>query len=108
MRGGGKSNSIISDLIDVQIGLREDLNAMAVVVAQKDIEIIVLKAISVKEEEERISLMGMLNVKTTDLHEKVKKLKEKVEVLTRKNQDLAQYLLKAHAAKIKRMTILLR
>lgn len=81
---------------------------MAAMVAQKDTKIIALKAASVKECEEGIDSIGKLSAENTDLHAKVQKFAKKVEVLTRKNEDLTQQLLKTHAAGSERMTMLLK
>lgn len=52
--------------------------------------------------------MEKLSAENVDLREKVKKIKEKVEVLTGKNEDMMHHLLKAHATKSERLTMLFR
>lgn len=49
IRESEKSKSIVANLIDAQTGLREELDAMTVVVAEKNVEIVVLKTTSVKK-----------------------------------------------------------
>lgn len=47
-RGRGKSKSIVFELIDVQKGLREELDIISAMVAHNDADIAALKAASVK------------------------------------------------------------
>lgn len=87
-RGGEKSKSIVANIINVQTRLRKELDAMVAVVAQKDIETTMLKVASTKEIGEGIRSLGKLSAENTGLCTKVKKLEEKFEILTGKNEDL--------------------
>lgn len=83
-------------MIDVQIGLRGELDAVIVMVAQNNIKITDLKASLMKKSDKRIGSMVKLSVGNADLCDKVKKFKERIEVLSIKNEDLNQQLLKTY------------
>lgn len=59
--------SIVSKLIDVQNVLREEFDAMTTLVAQRDVEIVAMKAASVKGGEERTSSVGKLSAENAAL-----------------------------------------
>lgn len=58
--GGGKSKSIVSEFVDTQNILRDELDAMTNPVAVKDIQIASFEKTFVKEGEEGTNLNGKL------------------------------------------------
>lgn len=78
---------------------------MVAIVAQMDVKIATLKVASVKREKKRTGSTRKLSVENADLRNKVKKLKEKVEILSIKNEDLTQQLLKTHTTESEKMTL---
>lgn len=107
-RGGGKSKSLLLELVEAQKNLKEELESITVIIALKDAEIIALKVASVKEGEKGINSGGKLKEENVSLRERVEKLEAQVEALSEKNEALKEQILKAYAAEYERMNILLR
>lgn len=86
-RGSKKPKSFVSDLIDMQKGLRDEVAVLIATVDQKDAEIVTLRTRSYTQGEKRANFSGELKVKNTTLHERVKKLEAQVKSLTTKNNN---------------------
>lgn len=106
-RGDGMSKSVIVDLIKVQSTLREELEAMAVVVELKDAEISTLQKSNMVEMSEGTGSFEKLKDESLELYDKVNSLEAKVEVLIAKIDDLTQQLLQANAIISEHITLLL-
>lgn len=107
-RGGGKSKSLVSELMDVPKSLKEDIKSMIAMIALLDAEIAALKAATAKRGQMGIGSEKELCAEIATLQERVKKLKAKTEALTVKNEELTQQILKAYANESGSMKILLR
>lgn len=81
--------------------MREELKEMIVILARKNLEIMVLKAAHVKDGDEGPGKIEILHAKNEILRDKIKNLEDKV-------KDLAQQILRNHVAENKKITLLLR
>lgn len=77
-------------LIEVQQVFKKEVTVLTTIVAQKYAEIIALKTGSDTQIDKADNSSGELKVDNAALHEKVKKLETRIDVMTEKNDSLTQ------------------
>ncbi|MCE3050752.1 hypothetical protein HAX54_048021 [Datura stramonium] len=102
-RGGAKSQSLVSELISSQEKSNAEIERLIGLLAQKEVEIVRLKAHQVEEpgtvsalQEENAALTGLLAQKDAELARLRARQAEETESLRAKVKDLTNKLLRAH------------